>query len=182
VTSTNAKSPCVAYSETKIMKIKTLFHIIATIVLLPSFLYCQNIEKVTFDFKDSTAGYYLSIQPQSKNIKGVVVLLTSFMSPESLLPETKLHNVAYVNDLLTIVASAKQKLYADSAAVKRLTVILKDVVTRFSADASKFALAGYDEAGNIALRYTELTNENSRFYFIASGERPAKPFPCCKKH
>jgi hypothetical protein len=47
------------------------------------------------------------------------------MSPESLLAETKLHNVAYVNDILTIVASSKQKLYADSAAIKRITAVLK---------------------------------------------------------
>ncbi|MEP7373050.1 MAG: hypothetical protein ABI675_06630 [Chitinophagaceae bacterium] len=148
------------------MNIKTLFSIITTFFSLLSFIYGQNIEKVTFDPKDSTAGYYLSIQPQSKNIKGVVVLLTSFLSPENLLPETKLHNVAYTNDILTIVTSTKQKLYADSAAVKRITVILKDVVTRFSADTSKFALAGYDEAGNIALRYTELAYQNPSSYLV----------------
>lgn len=129
---------------------KILLPKITLIFFLPSFIYCQNIEKVIFDSQDSTVGYYLAIQPQSKNIKGVVVLFTSFMSPEGLLPETKLHNVASANDILTIVASAKQKLYADSDAVKRITVILKDVVTRFSVDAAKFVLAGYDEAGNIA--------------------------------
>ena len=82
------------------------------------------------------------------------------------MPETKLHNTASANDILTIVASAKQKLYADSAAINRITVILKDVATRFSADASKFALAGFDEAGNIALRYTELTYENPSAYLV----------------
>src|SRR5688500_5781688 len=146
------------------MKIKTRLPIIATLVFLPSFIYCQSIEKIIVDSKDSTDGYYLAIPPQSKNIKGVVVLLTSFMPPENLLPETKLHNVAYVNDILTIVASTKQKLYADSAAVNRINSILKDVTKRFSADPSKFILSGYDEAGNIALRYTEFTYENpSRF-------------------
>src|SRR5687768_10194247 len=108
------------------MNIKTLFPIIVTTFLLPSFIYCQTIEKIKFDSKDSTDGYYLAIQPQSKNAKGVVVLLTSFMSPESLLPETKLHNVAYANEILTIVASTKQKLYADSSAINRLMLILKD--------------------------------------------------------
>ena len=148
------------------MNIKTLFLIIATIISAPHSIYCQNIEKVIFDAKDSADGYYLAIQPQSKDIKGVVVLLTSFMSPESLLPETKLHNVAYTNDILTIVASTKQKLYADSAVSERISSILKDVVARFSPDTSKFALAGYDEAGNIALRYTELTYENPSAYLV----------------
>jgi hypothetical protein len=148
------------------MNFKKIFPVIATVFSIPSFIYCQTIEKVIFDSKDSAAGYYLAIQPQSKNIKGVIVLFTSFLTPESLLPETKLHNTASANDILTIVASAKQKLYADSAAVNRMKVILKDVVTRFSADASKFALAGFDEAGNIALRYTELTYENPSFYLV----------------
>ena len=148
------------------MNIKKLFPIIATVFLLPSFIYSQNTEKVIFDSKDSTAGYYLAIQPQSKNIKGTIVLFTSFLPPESLLLETKLHNVASANDILTIVASAKQKLYADSSAIKRITTIIKDVTARFSADTAKFVLAGYDEAGNIALRYTELAYENPSAYPI----------------
>lgn len=132
----------------------------ATVIFLPSIVTGQNIEKAWFDTKDSTTGYYLAIRPQSNEIKGVMVLLTSFLSPESLLPETKLHNVASANNILTIVAFMNQKLYADSSATQRLNAILKDVVTKFSADTSKFALAGYDEAGNIALRYTELTYEH----------------------
>ena len=148
------------------MKIKALFPIIATVFLFPFITFCQNIDKVTFDSKDSTDGYYLAIQPQSKSIKGVMVLLSSFISPESLLPETKLHNVAFANDILTIVASARQKLYADSSAIKRIMVILKDVVERFNVDTSKFILAGYDEAGNIALRYTELTYEYPSMYLV----------------
>jgi hypothetical protein len=149
-----------------IMNTKTRYLIIAVTFFLPSFIYCQNTEKVMFDAKDSADGYYLTIQPQSKNIKGVLVILTSFLPPESLLLETKLHNVACANDILTVVTSAKQKLYADSAAIERITVILKDVVIRFSADAAKFAIAGYDEAGNIALRYTELTYENPAKYMV----------------
>ncbi|MEP7111087.1 MAG: hypothetical protein ABI760_24030 [Ferruginibacter sp.] len=140
--------------------------LIATVILFPSIAYCQDIEKVSFDAKDSTAGYYLAIRPQSKEIKGVMVLLTSFMAPENLLPETKLHNVAFANDILTIVAFMKQKLYADSFAIQRINIILKDVVARFSADTSRFALAGYHEAGNIALRYTELTFEHQSQFLV----------------
>ena len=147
------------------MKIKTLFPVIA-ILFLPSLIYCQEIEKVIVDKKDSTGNYYLAIPPQSKNIKGVIVLLTSFLPPERLLPETKLHNIASVNDILTIVASTQQKLYADSAAVARVTGLLKHVAARYSADTSKFVLAGYDEAGNIALRYTELSYENPSAFTI----------------
>ena len=43
---------------------------------------------------------------------------------------------------------------------------IKNVVTKFSVDTSKFVLAGYDEAGNIALRYTELTYETPSKYSV----------------
>src|SRR3954454_16520002 len=129
-------------------------------LILPLISKSQSIESVVFDTKDSVGSYYLAITPESKEIKGVIVLLTSFLPPESLLPETKLHNVAYVNDILTVVAPMNQKLYADSFAVHRISTILLDIQKRFSADTSRFALAGYDEAGNIALRYTELTYEH----------------------
>ena len=133
-----------------------------TLLILLGFFFpflsiAQNPERISFDLNDKTNGYYLAIQPKSKQIKGAVVLLTSFLAPEDLLSETKLHNVAYNNDILTVFAPMKQKLYADSFAVDRISVILRDLVQRFHADTSKFALAGYDEAGNIALRYTELS-------------------------
>jgi hypothetical protein len=120
----------------------------------------QNSERISFDASDSISGYYLAVQPRSKQIKGIVVLLTSFAAPEDLLHETKLHNVASNNDLLTVFAPMKQKLYADSFAVKRINTILTDIVQRFHADTSKFVLAGYDESGNIALRYTELAYQS----------------------
>jgi hypothetical protein len=142
-----------------------LFASVALFVLfIPLTSSSQNIEKVLFDKTDSTEGYYLAIVPQSKQAKGVIVLLTSFQAPESLLAETKLHNVAYTNDLLTVVVPMKQKLYADSFAVHRINTILSDIQKRFPADTSKFALGGYDEAGNIALRYTELTYEHPSQY------------------
>ena len=73
--------------------------------ILCSGLFGQNNEKVVFNKQDSANDYYLAIKPLSENIKGVQVLLSSFMSPEYILSESKLQNVAYGNDLLTIVAS-----------------------------------------------------------------------------
>lgn len=135
------------------------FLLCTTAMLFSLSSYSQDIEKINFDTKDSDNGYYLAIRPQSKNIKGVLVLLTSFIPPEYLLSETKLHNVAYANDLLMVFVYTKLKLYADQPTVQRLDVIMKDIAARFKADTAKFAVAGYDEAGNIALRFTELTYE-----------------------
>ncbi len=135
-------------------------------LFLPIIPWCQNSEKIQFDSQDSTDGYYLAIRPKAKDTKGAIVLFTSFLSPESLLQETKLHTVAYANGLLTIVVSLKKKLYADSFAVGRINTILKDVVTRFSADTSHFVLAGYNEAGSVALRYTEFAYEHPPDFLV----------------
>jgi hypothetical protein len=97
----------------------------------PFLSIAQNSDRISFDLNDSTSGYYLAIQPKSKQIRGAVILLTSFLAPEDLLSETKLHNVAYNNDILTVFAPMKQKLYADSFAVGRINAILKDIVQGF---------------------------------------------------
>lgn len=140
---------------------------LACVVCLFSFLLTassQSIEKIPFDPNDSANGYYLAVRPQSGNIKGTLLLLTSFGPPELVLPETRLHSVAYANDLLTIYVSMGKKLYADTAAVNRINKIVKDLQARFSIDPARVALAGFGYSGNIALRYTELANEHAAAY------------------
>jgi hypothetical protein len=134
------------------------------ILFIPRECSAQNYEKISFDISDSTTGYFLAIQPKSQQIKGVLVLLTSFASPEDLLSETKLHNVASNNDLLTVYVPMKRKIYADSFAINRINTVLHDIVNRFHTDTSAFVLAGYDDAGGIALRYTELAYQHPSNY------------------
>src|ERR1700730_12385195 len=135
--------------------IRLFFLSLAIFLSLQHFGYSQNTEKIIFNSSDSANDYYLAIPPLSGNTQGVQVLLTSFMSPESVLSESKLQNVAYGNNLLTIVASMGQGLSADSSSVYRLNVILKSVVGHYSADTSGFVLGALGYTGNIALRYTE---------------------------
>jgi hypothetical protein len=145
---------------------KSFALLLVLFIFLPFTAPCQNIEKVVFDTKDTTDGYYLAVRPRLNNIKGVLVLCTSFSTPEWMLPETKLHNVAYANDLLTILFSIKQKLYADTPTLERLNALLKHVAATYATDTSKFVLAGYDFAGNAILRYAELTQQHpSQFGF-----------------
>jgi hypothetical protein len=129
-------------------------------ILLPAIAVCQNSEKIVFDPADSTHGYYLAVPPRSGYPRGVLVLLCSYNGPENMLAETKLHNVAYNNDILTVMASTGLEVLADEPAVRRIESIVRDVMKRFSVDSSKFALAGYDIAGDIALRYTEMSYEH----------------------
>jgi pimeloyl-ACP methyl ester carboxylesterase len=70
-----------------------------------------------------------------------------------------LHNVAYANDLLTVVVATPEKLYADGPTVERINAVLGHVAATYQVDTSRFVLAGYDYAGPVALRYTELTRE-----------------------
>lgn len=121
--------------------------------------HSQSIEKIDFDKNDKDAGYYLAVRPTNQSPKGVLVLFSSFVPPEAILTETKLHNTAYANGILTIVASLKQKITADAGSIARISTILNDVRERFAADKNRYALAGYDESGNIILRYTELAYE-----------------------
>jgi len=145
-----------------------LFAILTFFSFLPVIANCQYIEKITFDNKDSTGGYYLAVRPRSENIKGTLVILSSFYGLDGIISETKLHNVAYAygNDMLTIFISLKEKLYADKTAVDRINTILKNVKAKFSPDTSKFSIAGFDYAGIIALRYTELTYQYPTEFLI----------------
>ncbi|GAA4338835.1 hypothetical protein [Flaviaesturariibacter amylovorans] len=137
---------------------RTLLRCLLLVLLAPA-ASAQNTEKVVFDPADSTDGYYLAVRPRSGTVRGVLALAVSFTAPESVLPETKLHNVASANDLLTVYFSLKQKPYADSVTVQRIDAILRDAARRFGADGRSFVLAGHDYAGPAVLRYTGLAAE-----------------------
>ena len=118
----------------------------------------QTIEKVVFNPKDTLTGHYLAVRPRAP-IQGALVVLTGFGEPGRLLSETKLHNVAYANDLLTVFVGTPGKLYADAPAVERLNAVLAHVAATYQVDTARFVLAGFDFGGPVALRYTGLTRE-----------------------
>jgi hypothetical protein len=124
------------------------------------------MEKNVFDKSDSTYGYYLAFRPQSNKIKGTLLVITSFGTPENLLSETKLHNVAYANDILTVYLSVGHKVYADAVAIGKINRVAQSIFTTYAVDTARMALAGYDFAGNIALRYAELANEHPASYML----------------
>jgi hypothetical protein len=137
--------------------LKSIFFtsLITISLILPQTIFAQNIEKVPFNTNDA-ADYYLAIRPASNHIQGAIVLLCSFRLPESMLPETRLHNVAYANDLLTVYVSMGKHLYADSTTVDRLNRIIKNIIKQYGADSSSVVLGGFDFGGTIALRYAEM--------------------------
>jgi hypothetical protein len=146
------------------MLIRAFLISMAILYFIPQSVRSQHTEKIVFNPGDSTNDFYLAIPPQSGNIQGVQVLLTCFFSPENVLIESKLPNVAYGNDLLTVIVSLKTSMWADSSTVERINLVIKDVVRRYSADTSKFVFGGFIYAGDVALRYTELCYEKPSGY------------------
>jgi hypothetical protein len=141
--------------------------LLATAFLFFSFMAtCQDLEKVPFDDADRTNGYYLAIPPSSQTIAGVIVLLCPFRGPESILPETRLHNIAAVRGLLTVYASTGMHILPDQLVIARVSKLLAHIVTKYKVDSSLFALGGFDMAGTIALRYTELAQEHPAAFIV----------------
>jgi pimeloyl-ACP methyl ester carboxylesterase len=117
----------------------------------------QNFERVNV----SSSTYYLAVKPQSNQIRAVLVLLDGFGgSAEQIFPETKLHNVAYRHDILTVGLGIRLKISADKAVVATLDSIMNDIKQRYQVPADKFVLGGFSAGGTIALRYTEYCKAN----------------------
>jgi hypothetical protein len=141
-----------------------------TVFLLSMSARGQYMEKVIYDAADSNNAYYLAIPPASHQIRGVLVLFCDFRSPESLLPETRLHNIASAGNLLTVYASLGTSILADSATLLQLNAILRHISTKYSADTANFIIGGFDLAGTIALRFAELACQDpARFVLRPKG-------------
>lgn len=122
--------------------------------------YTQTLKRIDLDTSDYFSGHYHVVEPQSDSIAGVLVLIAGFgQRAEDTPPETKLHNVAYVNNILTIFFAAGNKLYADSITQVKLNTVLKDVIRRYNIKGDKFVIGGFSAGGMIALRYVELCKE-----------------------
>ncbi len=121
----------------------------------------QSTTKIILDKADTHSGYYLVAEPEKRDsIKGVLVLLAGFgQTPDHTIPETKLHLEAKSKNILTIFCAGGNKLYADSITQQKLSIILKDVISRYGVKPTDFVMGGYSAGGMIAMRYTELCKE-----------------------
>jgi len=129
----------------------------------------QNVQKIVFETSDSVAGYYLAVPPSSGSIKGVLVVFCPYRNPESILPETKLHNVAAASELLTVYASLGMRLLPDEHAMEWMDKVFSHILSRYGVDSSLFAVGGFEIAGMTVLRYAELAREHPRKFSIRPG-------------
>ena len=122
-------------------------------------------QRLVLDEADATYGYYFAIAPEQ--IDGAVVLFPGFgQIAESVLVSTALPEVAYQNNLLTLVYAGGQRLTADSLVAGHITRMLRDALARFDIPTDKFALGGFSSGGTIALRYTQLCHQHPEAYPI----------------
>jgi hypothetical protein len=116
----------------------------------------QNAEKIWFDKTDSVYGYYVTIKPASNRIQGALILLDGYSgNADGFLSETKMHNVAAVNDILTVCIPTGTRLYLDNSMTELMNRILNEVKTKYNLGKEKFALGGMSSGGTIAIRYAE---------------------------
>src|SRR5690606_35193285 len=142
------------------MKLKFLALLILCNFILSN-AYSQTIKKIIIDENDLYSGHYLAVETGNNDlISGVLVLLAGFgQIPENTAPETKLHNVAFANNILTVFWAGGNKLYADSITQAKLTNVINDILARYKVKSDAFVLGGYSAGGMIAMRYVELCNE-----------------------
>lgn len=138
------------------------------LLLLLTGAQAQTVNKITVNEQDSISGYYLTVEPASRRIATVLILLPGFADrAEAVFSETKLHNVAYTNDILVVAVSGSSKLYVDADLLPKLNLVFRDIVKRYNVRPNQFVLGGFSAGGTIALRYVELCKEFPADYPIA---------------
>ena len=127
-----------------------LFFLLACIT---STVFGQVIKEI--EIKDPTVNNYFVVEPKSE-IKGAMILLPgASLAPESIFPETKLHNVAYLHNILVVALDyGKNNIYLTDNDLHKIDVVLTDVIKRYAVPKDKFVIGGYSGGGINSLNYT----------------------------
>jgi hypothetical protein len=133
------------------------------LVALPA--HPQYMQKILLNTGDST-DYYLAIPPMFGNAAGALIVLVPFGGPETMIPVTRLHNLASGNSLLTVYASMGKHLLPDQETLYWVGDLLVKVSATWHIDITEFALGGSDLAGTVVLRYAEVAQEHPDQYPI----------------
>lgn len=119
-----------------------------------------NIERVVIDSTNESYGYYLSVQPKTTKIKGVLMLLPGFgQKSEDIFLDTKLPEFAAENGFITIGFAGRMRLMADSMVQAKMNAVINHVYENNTIETDNFFIGGFSAGGVIALRYTELCYE-----------------------
>jgi pimeloyl-ACP methyl ester carboxylesterase len=137
------------------------------LLLFSSRAFCQFGQKVWLDQSDSVYGYYVTIPPSSGRVQAVLILLDGYGgNADGFLSETKIHNVAWANDILTVCVPTGLRLFADQSMITLLNRVCGEVIKKYQIRNDRFVIGGMSSGGTIALRYAELCRERPSEYPI----------------
>lgn len=116
-----------------------------------------EVERIVIDSSDNYFGYYLAVKPKAAPIKGLLVLLPGLgQKSEDIFLDTKLHEIAYKHDIMTIGFAGRMRITADHIIRERLSAVLEDVLKTTTVDKNNVFFGGFSAGGVVALRYAEL--------------------------
>jgi len=129
-------------------------------IFISTISFCQKIETVYLDKKDSTANMYIAVVPQSGQINSFMFLLDGFgNSPQDVLVQTDLPKYASQQGVLTIIPILKTgSLYfgSDTASQQSLKDMINLVVTKYQLKGKDFYIGGFSIGGTCVVKYSEL--------------------------
>ncbi len=122
--------------------------------------FCQKIETVYLDKKDSTANMYVAVVPQNGQINSFMFLLDGFgNSPQDVLVQTNLPMYAAQQGILTIIPILKTgPLYfgSDMASQQSLKEMIDLIINKYQLKGKDFYIGGFSIGGTCVVKYSEL--------------------------
>ncbi|MEO9475927.1 MAG: hypothetical protein ABJG41_10345 [Cyclobacteriaceae bacterium] len=136
-------------------------------ILITSIIGVQAQNHVRHNYGKAENQYYLALKPESKEIKGAIVLLPGFgQSPETIFSESKIPNAAYAHNILTIEIGVGSKLYTDAQVVNNLNQAMNHAMETYNLSPAQFVIGGFSAGGTVALRYAEYAYEKKNMTAI----------------
>ncbi len=135
--------------------------------------YRQHLEKhitnpadsvdLYFGDGDLKQDFYFALVP-AKPVKGVLVLLAgAWESAEYVLSSNRpLVQQSFDHQYAVLVPSLNRSLVLDDASLNLLNDVLRHAIAQYDLPRNRFVLGGFSAGGILALRYTELANENAK--------------------
>lgn len=137
------------------MKATTL---LSLLLIVPGFVCAQKTGTTFRNIKDSTANYYITVEPVGTP-KGLLVLLPGFGElPESAYVETELPKEATQRGLVTAIITLQQgwqSFYIDEASQQTIGEVIREIQDRYKLAGKKLYLGGFSLGGSGAVRYAE---------------------------
>ena len=124
----------------------------------------ELIDETHLYVNDGTSNelFYYALQPQQE-ITGTLILLppTGQTVEEVINNNIKISELAFEHGILLIVPSINYNLYLDPIAMIFLNTSFKEALAKYKAPKEKVIMGGFSLGGMNAIRYTELSREDS---------------------